>query len=199
MFEFQIKTFLQHAWGIATHDLIYKPDLVSWGTSRVAFQVKAMLENAELSISEARKLTDSTLLDRADNQTLATGATIKNLKTRWTDPDTLPRNLARLAENIQNLARIFRIEVSALWGALDSATAAGRGAALINVSPYAAVLESLIAARGASLFEPLAHRNNRNYLFVPEEVALPPLSPQISNWIVSPAPRPPSADTVAPA
>ena len=42
IFEIQIKTILQYAWGIATHDLIYKTDEVSWPKERIAYQVKAM-------------------------------------------------------------------------------------------------------------------------------------------------------------
>ena len=45
--EIQVKTFLQHAWSIATHDLVYKFDHVSWARSRVAYHVKALLEHAE--------------------------------------------------------------------------------------------------------------------------------------------------------
>lgn len=44
LFECQVKTFLQHAWTIATHDLIYKPkDGSAWAAARVAYEVKAML------------------------------------------------------------------------------------------------------------------------------------------------------------
>src|SRR5215510_4807699 len=50
IFEIQTKTFLQHAWSIATHDLFYKTDEVSWSKERIAYQIKAMLEHAELSI-----------------------------------------------------------------------------------------------------------------------------------------------------
>ena len=51
VFEIQIKTFLQHAWGLATHDLIYKTDEINWPKERIAFQIKAMLEQAEVAIS----------------------------------------------------------------------------------------------------------------------------------------------------
>ena len=52
-FEIQLKTFLQHAWTIATHDLVYKSADRRWGRSRIAYQVKAMLEQAETAIGAA--------------------------------------------------------------------------------------------------------------------------------------------------
>jgi ppGpp synthetase/RelA/SpoT-type nucleotidyltranferase len=68
-FEFQVKTFLQHAWSIATHDLVYKTDDVSWSKERIAYQTKAMLEHAEVSIQEAERLSDSGALMKQDKET----------------------------------------------------------------------------------------------------------------------------------
>lgn len=56
LFEVQIKTFLFHAWAIATHDLMYKANNVNWGRERIAFQVRAMLEHAETTIEQAGQL-----------------------------------------------------------------------------------------------------------------------------------------------
>lgn len=186
VFEIQIKTFLQHAWGIATHDLVYKSDEISWATSRVAFQVKAMLENAELSISEAKRLTASTMLDRCSEETIKTSEIIAEIKTRWSDPVSLPKDLIRLADNILHLGRALRLDISAVWKALDAATSNGRGAKVLNLSPYGAILESLLQAHGASLFAPLAHPKNSQYVFVPLEVELPGLHANIERWIIKP-------------
>ena len=79
MFEFQVKTFLQHAWGIATHDFIYKTESVEWASSRIAYQVKAMLENAELSIAEVKRLTGSEMLNKTDRSHTNLKATIKSV------------------------------------------------------------------------------------------------------------------------
>jgi hypothetical protein len=186
LFEVQIKTFLQHAWGIATHDLIYKTDEASWGSSRVAFQVKAMLENAEMSISEVKRLTSCELLDRCDRETTTLADMIKQVKGRWTEPGTLPVNIQGLAKNIMDLADRLRLNLEDVWPAVDEATADGRGAKLLNLSPYAAILEALIAARGGDLFRPLAHPKNRHFVFVPGEIDLPALPHGAERFITRP-------------
>lgn len=185
VFEVQIKTFLQHAWGIATHDLLYKSDDVSWGTSRVAYQVKAMLENAEISISEVQRLTGSALLDRSDAKTERLGETIRAIRQRWTEPERLPRDLVRLSKNLMTLADRCGLSMSELWSAVDDATGKGRGASVVDLSPYSAVVEALVAARGPHLFAKLKDR-----LFVPSEVALPPLSDATKALLISAVPEP---------
>jgi ppGpp synthetase/RelA/SpoT-type nucleotidyltranferase len=186
VFEVQIKTFLQHAWGIATHDLVYKSDEVAWGATRVAYQVKAMLENAELSISEAKKLTASSLLARSDAEFDLRLTTINAVKDRWPS-GALPRDLARLAGNIIDLASALGFaSVDEVWAIVDAASAAGRGAKILDLSPYGAVLDSLVAARGAGLFDKLKANRRKTKVFVPSEIELPELSAEAKEKLIFP-------------
>lgn len=192
-FEVQIKTFLQHAWGIATHDFVYKSDDVDWSGSRIAYQVKAMLENAELSIAEARKLATSAMLDRIDDECSGLRYVIGEVKKRW-HPDLLPNDLRRLAQNLYELSWTLDIAMNDIWAELDDATNAGEGAKLLNVSPYGAVIKALCRKRGAAAFNALGDRENRRNLFVPLEIDLPDLPPAVIRKLVRPpvaqAPKP---------
>jgi len=184
-FEVQVKTFLQHAWGIATHDLVYKPDNVNWATSRIAYQVKAMLENAEISIAEAGRLAACGILARADKRTNDLLGVIRDLRQRW-DPGLLPRDIRRLAENVITLASAVSIDIKTIWMHVDAASEAGRGARLVDLSPYSCILNTLLDVRGAALFEPLGDTRSKTCLFVPLEVELPELRAEVRRKIVRP-------------
>lgn len=107
--EIQVKTFLQHAWSVATHDLIYKYDQISWPRSRVAAQVKALLEHAELSIATIDALEASAALPAEGQPEKRLRRILNAVLADWDRAD-LPSNLKRLAENLDALARACGVE-----------------------------------------------------------------------------------------
>ncbi len=172
VFEVQVKTFLQHAWSIATHDLLYKTDDANWSKERIAFQIKAMLEHAEVSILEAERLAACGVLAKEDSRTAATKRGIALVKSQW-GADELPADVRRLAENITGLMGALRLEVGRLEEILNEGKAQRAGTHPSNLSPYATVVQYLFTAEREKVLSLLSAEEGRRRVLIPEEIELP--------------------------
>ncbi len=152
LFEVQVKTFLAHAWGVATHDLTYKTDEKSWPKERIAFQVKAMLEHAEISIVEAQKLAASASLNKTDDVSRRISQIIKMLNMLW-PAVLLPRDKKRLAENINNLVESLGINLDRLQEIMVKETKLGKGTKTLDLSPYCTIVQSLVNQEPAKVIK----------------------------------------------
>ena len=173
LFEAQIKTFLAHAWSIATHDLTYKTNEKSWPKERIAFQIKATLEHAETSIQEAKNLAKSTSLKKTDELSERISTIIKLINELW-PAVALPYDKRRLAENIDNLIRSIGVDSQALRQILLKEKDLGRGPKTLNLSPYATIVQSLFNQELEKMANYVTGRNHRFKIYVPRELELPP-------------------------
>lgn len=172
-FEVQVKTFLQHAWAIATHDLIYKGDSISWPHQRIAYQTRALLENAEVSIANSKKLSKSKSVNKIDPVTKELSKAIDLIKLHW-DKSKLPKDLVRLARIITDFCVATRLGLEDIDAALSRETAQGRGTNIENLSPYCVIIQSLIYQDDPKLKEYLTVRNSAQFkVFLPSEIVIP--------------------------
>ncbi len=141
LFEVQIKTILQDAWSRATHDLIYKTNTISWPLERIAYQVKAMLEHAEVAIAEADLLANAAGVSKRDRQTMSIGQLIDKLRNIWGD-ERLPEDVKRLAETLRELLRAADIEIDCFDEIIE---AEQRRVGLLpqDLSPYAFTVQAV--------------------------------------------------------
>jgi len=172
-FEVQIKTFLAHAWSIATHDLILKANERSWPRERIAYQVKAMLEHAETSIFEARRLAESKHFPKTDRICERTNTVIRLLSEMWDDA-ALPSDRRRLAENVDALLKAIGMHLDSLRTVLESEAAEGRGPKTLNLSPYATIIQSIFNQEPDALVRYISGKRRTFKILLPPEVELPP-------------------------
>lgn len=171
VFEVQIKTFLQHAWGVATHDLSYKTDDVRWGKDRIVSHLKAAIEFAELSLQEAEALSHSGALQLDHKPTSDTAAVITMLNSFWTR-DELPSNLRGLAETVRAITTDASISLQSLEHSLQQEKDRG-GAMPANLSPYGTVVQILLRDHTDAMVTMLRSSRSRVNLFVTSEMELP--------------------------
>jgi ppGpp synthetase/RelA/SpoT-type nucleotidyltranferase len=186
VFEVQIKTFLQHAWSIATHDLIYKGDSISWSKARLAFQIKAMLEHAEVSIEQVNSISSSTSLAMSDPKTQALIEVLTWLKATWKE-ELLPKNIVRLAETVNDLMTFFELKLADLIDALEKDTLAGYGKAIINLAPYEIIIKSLFNQKQNNVLQALNNKNRQfnKRLFITPEMELDNFINQIPGYRIT--------------
>jgi ppGpp synthetase/RelA/SpoT-type nucleotidyltranferase len=179
-FEIQIKTFLQHAWSIATHDLIYKSDKISWPRQRLAYQIKAMLEHAEASIEGVENLCNVGSLN-LNNKKIESLIDTKNLIIDLWEAVDLPKDLVRISQNVDKLISTLEISREELKQILISETTSGRGTKLKNLSPYMIIVQSLFNVESLKLKKFLAL--NKDYkkfkLIITPEITIPSFFNQI--------------------
>lgn len=166
VFEVQVKTFLQHAWGIATHDFNYKTDVVTWGKDRVVAHLKAALEHVELSLQEATNLANSSFVDMINPKIKTISSVIDVLKKHWKRSE-LPYNLRGLAESVTSLLELLKLDPTELDSSIVSLRKAKSGLPL-NLSPYGVVVSALASLHAPALNAALAASSKPMMLITPE-------------------------------
>lgn len=140
-FELQLKTFLQYSWHKATHDLLYKGKDVSWPRFRVAYQTKAMLEQADQILTQIDKTADI-CPENEFRKFVNINSIISIIENTWS-PEQLPHDMRRLAINILNLLMTGNKKITFLKHELEETTNRDLISAK-SVTPHQAVLGILI-------------------------------------------------------
>ncbi len=160
VFEIQIMTLYSFVWAQTTHDLIYKGSEISWGKARVAYQIKALLEQAQYAIDTIDKTEDEYFPKNTLYETQK--EMIQYIKSVW-DIALLPSDLNRLSNNILNLIKILNSNFEEMQDVLNKQKQEDNGFIPINITPYQYILKSYFRHKQEHLLNLLAKNPKKNF------------------------------------
>lgn len=160
VFEIQIMTLYSFVWAQTTHDLIYKGSEISWGKARVAYQIKALLEQAQYAIDTIDKTEDEYFPKNTLYETQK--EMIQYIKSVW-DIALLPSDLNRLSNNILNLIKILNSNFEEMQDVLNKQKQEDNGFIPINITPYQYILKSYFRHKPEYLLNLLAKNPKKNF------------------------------------
>jgi ppGpp synthetase/RelA/SpoT-type nucleotidyltranferase len=108
LFEIQIRTAFEHAWSVATHDLVYKGSTIDWRRIRLAAQLKATSEGLDAAIGAFDHLAQAVEESPWENLRgkILVSEFAEDLFVQAKLPSTLrPASMSRFAENLCELVR----------------------------------------------------------------------------------------------
>lgn len=103
LFEIQIRTAFEHAWSVATHDLVYKGSLANWKWLRLAAQLKAVSESLDASVAAFDELSKGIVESPSKpilERNLVCSFLIELFDKGLVPAEIRPMSMSRTAENI---------------------------------------------------------------------------------------------------
>lgn len=173
-FEVQVKTLLEQAWSQATHDFSYKGGDISWAKERLAAQLKAMLDNVELSISQITTLSSSAVLGRTHEGYENKAKLLAYLRDELGKRGgvLMPTDIRRLTDIVHDLLEFMTADIADLQRWIENETVAGRGTNSTNFSAYSLILQSALNQDLKRFCSGLKSKS-RHKVFLPSEVVVP--------------------------
>jgi ppGpp synthetase/RelA/SpoT-type nucleotidyltranferase len=111
LFEVQVRTAFEHAWSVATHDLVYKGDNVDWKRIRLAAQLKAVSESLDAAVAAfdhmAEGITESHW-DRVSEQIEIAKFMNDRFESSLLPPTARPESITRVTQNVHSFIKSIR-------------------------------------------------------------------------------------------
>jgi hypothetical protein len=113
-FEVQIRTAFEHAWIVGTHPLTYKTPTVDWRRARLAAQMKAAVEQLDLTLLQFESLCKG--VKESPWPAVAERKSVADLMIRMIDEgivpgEAAPKDMSRFSDNFLDMTRASKKKI----------------------------------------------------------------------------------------